>query len=194
MMLGGAPYWFPAKTEAGAIGEDRIVLPIPPGTHWRDAKPTVLPGLPAPPPQEIHELLPGGQPVRSRPEKPKLTRAQQAALQRSASAHLGGAPLGTKAIIRGGRIRYVPIPGFDPNKDAPDELLPPEKPKREKKPRQKNDPKYVEAARELRDRYLEQVNADRMLPAAQGKYDVSRQLEAGGAPSSLKQAPLLEAA
>ena len=44
------PYWFPAKTEAGAIGEDRIVLPIPPGTHWRDAKPTVLPGLPAPAP------------------------------------------------------------------------------------------------------------------------------------------------
>jgi len=44
----------------------------------------------------------------------------------------------------------------------------------------------------LRDRYLEQVNADRMLPAAQGKYDVSRQLEA--APSTLKQTPLLKAA
>jgi hypothetical protein len=35
-------------------------------------------------------------------------------------------------------------------------------------------------------------NADSMLPAANGKYDVSRQLEA--APSTLKQTPLLNAA
>jgi hypothetical protein len=34
------------------------------------------------------------------------------------------------------------------------------------------------AARELRDRYLEQMNAGLLLPpAAQGKYDVSRALE-----------------
>jgi hypothetical protein len=65
--------------------------------------------------------------------------------------------------------------------------------KGEWKPRPKNDPKYVAAARELRDRYLEQINTDRMLPpAAHGKYDVSRQLEA--APSTLKQTPLLKAA
>ena len=42
----------------------------------------------------------------------------------------------------------------------------------------KNDPKLVAAARELRDRYLEQVNSERLLPAANGKYDVSRQLHA----------------
>jgi len=51
------------------------------------------------------------------------------------------------------------------------------KPKRQKRPKQKNDPKYVAAARELRDRYLEQMNAGLLLPpAAQGKYDVSRQI------------------
>jgi hypothetical protein len=45
----------------------------------------------------------------------------------------------------------------------------------------------------LHDRYLEQVNTGLLLPpGACGKYDVSRQLQA--APSSLKQAPLLEAA
>jgi hypothetical protein len=65
-----------------------------------------------------------------------------------------------------------------------------EKPKREKF---KNDPKVVEAARELRDRYIEQINAGLLLPrSACGKYDVSRQLEA--APSTLKQTPLLKAA
>jgi hypothetical protein len=52
----------------------------------------------------------------------------------------------------------------------------PKTPKPEKKPRQKNDPKLVAAARKLRDRYLEQINTTRLLP--QGKYDVSRQLEA----------------
>jgi hypothetical protein len=37
------PYWFPAQTSAGSIREDRLVLPIPPGTHWRDVMPIVLP-------------------------------------------------------------------------------------------------------------------------------------------------------
>ena len=36
----------------------------------------------------------------------------------------------------------------------------------------------VAAARELRDKYLEHFNAQRLLPSANGKYDVSRALEA----------------
>jgi hypothetical protein len=40
----------------------------------------------------------------------------------------------------------------------------------------KNDPEHVTAARELRDRYLEQVNSQRLLASTQGKYDVSRAL------------------
>lgn len=35
------------------------------------------------------------------------------------------------------------------------------------------------AARELRDRYLEQVNSGRLLPESSGKYDVGRALGAG---------------
>ena len=58
--------------------------------------------------------------------------------------------------------------------------------------RKKNDPKYVAAARELRDRFLEQVNTGRLLPGETGKYDASRQLAA--APTELKQTPMLEAA
>src|SRR5206468_12042720 len=38
------PYWFPSQTTGGSIREDRLVLPIPPNTHWSDAKPMVLPG------------------------------------------------------------------------------------------------------------------------------------------------------
>jgi len=38
------PWWFPSQTTGGAIREDRLVFPIPPGTHWSDAKPVILPG------------------------------------------------------------------------------------------------------------------------------------------------------
>ena len=56
------------------------------------------------------------------------------------------------------------------------------------------DPRHVAAARELRDRWLERVNADPSVLDSGGKYDVSRQLE--GAPSATKveSVPMLEAA
>ena len=47
---------------------------------------------------------------------------------------------------------------------------------------QKHDPKHVKQARELRDRFLEDVNSGRLLPGGEsgdsggGKYDVSRQI------------------
>ena len=85
--------------------------------------------------------------------------------------------LGKKAVITRSGIKYVDRTDFVPELDAPDVLAEPAKPKRPPKPRQINDPKHVAAARELRDRYLEQINADASaLPV--GKYDVSRALEA----------------
>jgi hypothetical protein len=47
------------------------------------------------------------------------------------------------------------------------------KPKREKV---KADPKLVAAARELRDRWLERVNADPAALLPEGKYDVGRRM------------------
>jgi hypothetical protein len=37
------PWWFPSKTDQGAIREDRLVFPIPPGTHWKDVQAIPLP-------------------------------------------------------------------------------------------------------------------------------------------------------
>jgi hypothetical protein len=37
------PWWFPAKTDAGAMGADQIVLPIPPGKHWSEEMPILMP-------------------------------------------------------------------------------------------------------------------------------------------------------
>ena len=46
--------------------------------------------------------------------------------------------------------------------------------KKEKKAPVKNDPRLVAAARELKDRWLEEINSGRYLPMANGKYEVTR--------------------
>ena len=58
-----------------------------------------------------------------------------------------------------------------------------EKPNREKRKVTKKDPKLVAAARELRDRYLEQMNHDHRLSSGihGGKYEVARALPASEA-------------
>jgi N-acetylglutamate synthase-like GNAT family acetyltransferase len=176
---GASPYWYPTETNNGAMKEARIVLPIPPGTHWSDAKPMVLPGLPGlpgagVPGQEQNDAAKALEGDAPKPRKPRTRGPKpKAPAVRPNSISMGG-------------LRFAPVA-------APQavEAKPP-KPKRVK---QKNDPKYVAAARELRDKYLEQVNSpggESLLPASAGKYDVSRQLEA--APSELKQVPLLKAA
>lgn len=58
------------------------------------------------------------------------------------------------------------------------------KPQKKKREKVKADPKHVAAARELRDRWLERVNAGQYLPQACGKYEVSRMLAADGATDS----------
>jgi hypothetical protein len=134
------PYWFPSQTNSGSIREDRLVLPIPPETHWSDAKPLILPGdagdsqaLPAP---------------------SKRVKKDRRIEKRNAFA-------------RNGMWFDIPRQG---------EPIAVEKPKREPKKKVKNDPRLVAAARELRDRWMEKVNAEGFaLPA--GKYDVSRAIE-----------------
>jgi GNAT superfamily N-acetyltransferase len=187
------PYWFPSQTKSGAIREDRLVLPIPRGTHWRDVMPLVLPGMPAAV-EPAPLTLPGGAPVRARPEQPKLSAAQKAAIQRIQSKHLKGVPLGKKAIITASGIKYVDRTDYVAETDAPEELAAPVKPKRTLKPRQKSDPKHIAAARELRDRYLEQINRGAFVPQIQGRYDVSRQLAPTPTTVSVKPMALLDAA
>jgi len=124
------------------------------------------------------------------PEQPKISHEKKVQIARSQSKHLKGTPLGKCAVLcSGGKVKYVDRADYVAEPE-------PEKPKRPRnaKPRAKNDPKHIAAARELRDRYLEQINTpgERMLPAAHGKHDVSRQLQA--AATELKHTPLLKAA
>jgi hypothetical protein len=136
------PWWFPSETAGGAVRENRLVLPIPPGTHWSDAKPLVLPGMEI---EGSEKQLPG-------PRAPRVKKSK--------------APVIVPGAIVSGGLRF--------SVSAP--AVAEEKPKREKKKAVKNDPKLVAAARELRDRWLEQVNSGLYLPESAGKYDISRTL------------------
>jgi hypothetical protein len=138
------PYWFPSQTSAGSIREDRLVLPIPPGTSWKDVMPVVLPGQ-----ERGLGILP--EPIKAAPRK--------------RSGKMPKPRMEETTATRG--LRFGPLPQAVV-----------EKPKREKQqPRAKlkNDPRHVAAARELRDRYLEQFNSG-LLPgeSSQGKYAVER--------------------
>ena len=144
-------YWFPSETSGGALKENRLVLPIPPGTSWQDAKPAVLPGM---------------------------ENVNCAAALPTASGEKSEKKVKVKVAVAPPKPRRGLW--FAPPAPTKEQLaaMKKEKPKREKF---KNDPKMVEAARELRDRYIEQINLGNLLPpSASGKYDVSRQLEAGG--------------
>ena len=170
------PYWFPSQTSGGAIGEDRLVIPIPPGTHWSDAKPMVIPGVdrfvagdePLALVSGQNRLLPHprnsrgsseegeSKPKRRSKRKPKLT-----AKQKQASSS--------------GGLWFVPPP--EVSSPPPEGESKESKAKRkEKGPPRKYHPKYVEAARELCARFLDGVNDQGLLPEGwnQGKYDVSR--------------------
>ena len=146
------PYWFPAKTGAGAIREDRLVLPIPPGASWKDVMPRVLPGA---------------------KERAVLTNEKS-----SGAPAVGNAPKAQAPKRR--YVQFGPPPSDASPANAEAVVVNAGgKPKRPKKPKAKNDPKHVAAARELRDRYLEQVNSGRVqieAARASGKYDVSRRV------------------
>jgi len=157
-------WWLPTQTSGGAMGEDRIVLPIPPGTHWSDAKPLILPKETKMISDETKKKVPVA------PKMPKRGHVQF------------GAPPPLRA--------NVPAPAVQTNQIM-EERIAPQNPAsfRPKRVKAKNDPAMVEKVRELNARWIEQVNADPSLLEAQGKYEVSRQLaEAKQAPMLLEEA------
>ena len=159
------PWWFPAKTDGGAMREDRLVLPIPPALAWSDA----MPVLEAPAPTLLDDGVKptGAAGQRKRSSEPKAL--PEAPTPRPQSSMQFGPPRL--------KLKAPPIVRVD---GVAQEALPIErsKPKRatSKCESSKCDPKLIAAARELRDRWLERMNRDGVDQAA-AKYDVSRRLE-----------------
>ena len=150
------PWWFPAKTDAGALREDRLVLPIPPQLHWSDAMPVL---------------------------KSEGTEARRHSGTKGKSELVPGMKCGPQTPTPRPRagVRFGP-PGAEPIAQQ----SPPPEQKAPKAPRQKHkcDPKLLALARELRDRFLDQVNGDPSLLLPSAKYEVARALPAETAPAA----------
>jgi ribosomal protein S18 acetylase RimI-like enzyme len=150
------PWWFPSETRGGLMDAARIALPIPPGLTWRDELPRIVP----------EEASVG--------DEKKLI--EQAPRQREAKRSAKKAPPieAPKPIRRNGLMFDIPLPG-QPLPEAT-----PAKPKAEKpKKVKKLAPELAAKARELRDRYMEQFNANPpALPG--GKYELARRIDPGG--------------
>ncbi|MGB7159138.1 MAG: hypothetical protein WBD40_13800 [Tepidisphaeraceae bacterium] len=163
-----ASFWYPCQTNAGAIREDRLVFPIPPGTHWSEVQAVVVPterrglGVGGRELEEKTKRLPS--PTRNpKPEPRDPTGVISSGGLRFAVNGAGGSAFGSEAQARrevgGGKKRPTT---HHPRPTAA-------------KPRVKIDPKLSAAARHLRDCWMERAN-DRLLIAPKGKYDLSRAL------------------
>jgi len=167
------PWWFPAKTDQGAMRADRLVLPIPPGLHWSDPMPVLVPSSS----DEVSKDTPPkprcGKPRVKQPEVGSKGGPMKPTVSPRAKAQFGR-PGATMPVVEQPKPESIPDP----------------KPARKARPpKERIDPAMVAKARELRDRYLERVNGspDALLaPAA--RYDVSRTLAAPDAPRALPNA------
>jgi hypothetical protein len=144
------PYWYPYQTNQGAIREDRLVWPIPPGVRWEEVRPVELPAT-----QQA--------PERPCSPAPLAKRSRGAGVQGSGGEkkHAGPGP-GMVGIVVGGRIKYVPRPGYVAPASAVALTVPLALPAPERKcePRPKAagaklDPALLKKVRELRDRWVE---------------------------------------
>lgn len=171
------PYWYPFQTNSGAIRQDRLVFPIPQGVHWKDVKAVAMPtaGQDGPPMVDVKESKRIGGRQSLPPKRHGVT----------PSKPLNDPPLGKICIFVGGKLKYVDRPGYVAPAAAP--VKKPCRVKVEKSPAPKFDPKFVSAARELRDRYLEQLNREPVFVSS-AKHDVSRRMEEGKRPARLDTA------
>ncbi len=146
------PWWYPSQTTGGSIREDRLVLPVPPDQHWSEIRPLLLPGM-----RDAKQ-------IEADAKAAKPARAKRSKVARPVAA--------IPTDISSGGFRFAPA-------TAPPEVLAVEVLKPVKKPAEKNDPALVRKVRNLRDRYLEAVNAGRVALAEDVKHDVGRALPDG---------------
>ncbi|MGN6626547.1 MAG: hypothetical protein ACTHLN_07995, partial [Tepidisphaeraceae bacterium] len=168
------PWWFPSKTNGGSIREDRVVLPIPPGTHWSDAKPMILAGEASPAllSSSVDPLISGAPTLPSATVQPINRSTHQRQRPRPTTQPLNPSTT-QRAPARNGLSFTIPLPdAVVPVAAAPVKAAKPAKPPKAPKPKRVCDPRVASAARELRDRWLEHVNAEPIVPRA--KYDLTR--------------------
>lgn len=176
------PYWFPAKTEGGAIREDRIILPIPPGMHWTEALPVLMPQ--------------GTGEGRVATEATARAGGRRAARQSEASSGPGPSQKRCYKRVLNGSTRFaqpgagLPVSQGESGADGPrlqgtapvPEPVTPTSARSTSqagRSKPKADPALIAKARELRDRWMEHVDAHGLEGPA-GKYEVRRSISGSG--------------
>ena len=149
-------WWYPFQTNSGAIRADRIVFPIPPGTHWCEVTAVAIP-------REAQPALEAPTAKAPRGARVKPLRAE---------------PRPAVGLLSGFRFASDEKPRAQKAQKAG-------RTKAAKSPPAKIDPKFFAAARELRDRWMERVNEDASALSSNGKYETTRALE-GAAPAKAK--------
>ncbi|MEM1098656.1 MAG: hypothetical protein AAGH92_07700 [Planctomycetota bacterium] len=193
---GGTPYWYPSETSGGAIGASRIVLSIPLGTHWSEAKPAVLPAelLALPPAPEVEPVSEAGEErvaeeaeTRRRRGKPKQEEAARGADEESgvkAAAGVNGFGVGfgpSPEALTQRAAEQAAIAAEARAADAEAKRKKAAKRKAERARLKTNDPALCAYSRELRDRWAEATapgtEGARLLAAAEApRFDVARSL------------------
>ncbi|MEM6855326.1 MAG: hypothetical protein AAF593_13045, partial [Planctomycetota bacterium] len=202
---GGTPFWYPKQTQGGAMNEARIVFPIPPGSSWEDAKPAVYPGV-----EELFETIAAERAAAERQALLRLTpppgsvakqtKAEREAARAERAAKRAEAATRTETAAGHGGLRIgwnaAPIEAVPSEAEVKAEAAAAKERLRDAKRaakaaakkaarsmRSRNDPVLVAAARDLRDRWMQAVQADPGLLALPGgsasgaaAYDVGRQI------------------
>lgn len=174
-------YWYPNKTSGGQIGEDRIAVPIPPGTHWSDAKPTILPGLNGVPMYKEPTALPAGleeeiKALSKREKKPPAKEKEKSAKRPKNLISRGGLRSPTAAEVA---AKQAAAQRQKQDAEREEKLKEARKAKRKRQKRKYSD-EFIAAAREFRDRFIEsahQPGNEGLIALPKGKYEVSRAIE-----------------
>jgi hypothetical protein len=154
-------------TGAGAIREDRVVLPIPLDQHWTETRPAVLPTV-APPEAKGAESG-GGFAGKPRKFADGVTEDDQGRLWREGKRLM--TPQDVRASLGVGEHGLFSVPdGVELVGELPKPVA--------KKAARKFDPKAKQFARDLRDQWLSHVNDGGLLLTGQERYATSRQLPA----------------
>jgi hypothetical protein len=152
------PYWYPSKTDNGALREDRIVFPIPPGVHW----------------SEVVRVEAAGAAAQAKAlDAPDAAPPPRAARATRKPAPAGAAKATQRIVRRSGMLRFATA---EPAKAGPQRGKRAPKAQAPKEPA-KVDPALLAQARELRDRWMERANERGVFGAGAGKYLVARTID-----------------
>ena len=161
------PWWYPFQTNGGAMRADRLAFPIPPGTHWSEVEAAAVPMVDAD--GNAVKALPAAKKPR-RKAKPKVEAPAMEKVTVCVSGKVRTIERPVNATPFAPTMAPTPAPAPPPVETT--ELAKAEEPKEVVKV----DPRFVKLNRELRDRYLEHLNAEPELLPMLGKYDATRSL------------------